>query len=193
MAARVVCFFEKPSTRTRVSFAAAAERLGMLPLLLRPDELQLGRGETTADTARTLSGYADAIVIRTFAQATVEEIAALPRPGDQRAHRRAPPLPGACRRAHAARAVRPARRAQGRLRRRPTMSPPHWRRPPLSAGSSSSSRCPPGYAQEVAGATVVEDPAEAVRGAHAVYTDVWVSMGDEAETAARLATWRRIR
>ena len=50
----VACFFEKPSTRTRVSFAAAAERLGMLPLLLRPDELQLGRGETIADTARTL-------------------------------------------------------------------------------------------------------------------------------------------
>ena len=87
----VVCFFEKPSTRTRVSFAAAAERLGMLPLLLRPDELQLGRGETIADTARTLSGYADAIVIRTFAQATVEEIAdAATRARDQRAHRRAP-------------------------------------------------------------------------------------------------------
>ena len=72
----VVCFFEKPSTRTRVSFAAAAERLGMLPLVLRPDELQLGRGETIGDTARTLSGYASAIVVRTFAQATVDELAA---------------------------------------------------------------------------------------------------------------------
>ena len=47
----------------------------MLPLVLRPDELQLGRGETIADTARTLSGYAAAIVVRTFAHATVEEIA----------------------------------------------------------------------------------------------------------------------
>jgi len=72
----VACFFEKPSTRTRVSFAAAAERLGMLPLLLRPDELQLGRGETLDDTARTLSGYASAIVVRTFAQATVDQLAA---------------------------------------------------------------------------------------------------------------------
>jgi ornithine carbamoyltransferase len=71
----VVCFFEKPSTRTRVSFAAAAERLGMFPLLIRPDELQLGRGETVEDTARTLSGYAQAIVVRTFAQEVVERLA----------------------------------------------------------------------------------------------------------------------
>jgi ornithine carbamoyltransferase len=71
----LVCFFEKPSTRTRVSFAAAAERLGMMPLLIRPDELQLGRGETLEDTARTLSGYAAAIVIRTFGQSTVETLA----------------------------------------------------------------------------------------------------------------------
>ncbi|HEX5692215.1 MAG TPA: ornithine carbamoyltransferase, partial [Roseiflexaceae bacterium] len=50
----LACFFEKPSTRTRVSFAAAAYRLGMLPIMLRPDELQLGRGEPIADTARVL-------------------------------------------------------------------------------------------------------------------------------------------
>ena len=51
----------------------------MLPLVLRPDELQLGRGETIGDTARTLSGYASAIVVRTFAQATVDELAAAAR------------------------------------------------------------------------------------------------------------------
>jgi ornithine carbamoyltransferase len=67
--------FEKPSTRTRASLAVAAHRLGMLPLALRPDELQLGRGETIADTARVLSGYAAAITVRTFAQATLEELA----------------------------------------------------------------------------------------------------------------------
>ena len=71
----LACFFEKPSTRTRVSFAAAAQRLGMLPLLLRPDELQLGRGEPIADTARVLSSYAAGIVIRTFAQETIEQVA----------------------------------------------------------------------------------------------------------------------
>jgi len=71
----VACYFEKPSTRTRVSFAAAAHRLGMLPLGLGPSELQLSRGETIADTARTLSAYAAAIVMRTFRQADVDEMA----------------------------------------------------------------------------------------------------------------------
>ena len=50
----VACYFSKPSTRTRVSFEAAAWRLGMLPIMLRPDELQLGRGEPISDTARVL-------------------------------------------------------------------------------------------------------------------------------------------
>ena len=68
--------FHKPSTRTRVSFESAAWTLGMLPSVLRADELQLGRGETVADTARTLSLYLDAITVRTFAQASVEELAA---------------------------------------------------------------------------------------------------------------------
>ena len=72
----VACYFEKPSTRTRVSFEAACHRLGALPIMLRPDELQLGRGEPIADTARVLSGYCAAIVARVFAQATLEEMAA---------------------------------------------------------------------------------------------------------------------
>ena len=57
----ISCYFEKPSTRTRVSFAGAAARLGMTALWLRPDELQLGRGEPIADTARVLAGYSAAI------------------------------------------------------------------------------------------------------------------------------------
>jgi ornithine carbamoyltransferase len=72
----IACLFDKPSTRTRVSFEIAAHRLGMLPIIVRPDELQLGSGESLADTARVLSSYAAAIVVRTFAQATVEELAA---------------------------------------------------------------------------------------------------------------------
>ena len=71
----VACIFEKPSTRTRVSFAAAIARLGATPVALTPQELQLGRGESIADTARSLSGYVAAIVIRTFAQETVDELA----------------------------------------------------------------------------------------------------------------------
>ena len=57
----IACLFDKPSTRTRVSFEVAAHRLGMIPIMLRPDELQLGRGEPLADTARVLSSYAAAI------------------------------------------------------------------------------------------------------------------------------------
>ncbi len=75
-AGAVACLFDKPSTRTRVSFEVAAHRLGLLPIMLRPDELQLGRGEPLADTARVLSSYVSAIVVRTFAQATLEELAA---------------------------------------------------------------------------------------------------------------------
>jgi ornithine carbamoyltransferase len=71
----LACYFEKPSTRTRISFEAAAYRLGMLPLYLRRDELQLGRGEPLGDTGRVLSSYVAAIAIRTFAQRTIEELA----------------------------------------------------------------------------------------------------------------------
>ena len=183
----VVCFFEKPSTRTRVSFAAAAERLGMLPLLLRPDELQLGRGETTADTARTLAGYADAIVIRTFAQATVEEIA----------DAASKPVINALTDEHhpcqALADVLTLRERFGRLDGLKVAFVGDFDNVATSlaeaavlCGIELVVGCPPGYGKETAGATVVEDPAEAVRGAHAVYTDVWVSMGAEAETADRL-------
>jgi ornithine carbamoyltransferase len=74
-ATAIACLFDRPSTRTRVAFEVAAHRLGMLPILLRPDELQLGRGEPLPDTARVLSSYTAAIVVRTFAQATLEELA----------------------------------------------------------------------------------------------------------------------
>ena len=71
----VACLFDKPSARTRVSIEVAAHRLGMLPIVLRPDELPLGRGERLADAARVLSSYAAAIVVRTFEQAALEELA----------------------------------------------------------------------------------------------------------------------
>ena len=111
--------FDKPSTRTRVSFESAAWMLGMLPIVLRPDELQLGRGETIADTARALSLYLDALTVRTFAQASVEELAAAAsHPDHQRPDERAPPLPGAGRRDDPRGGVRHARRHPGRVRRR---------------------------------------------------------------------------
>jgi ornithine carbamoyltransferase len=72
----VACIFEKPSTRTRVSFATAAHRLGMLPQVIAAQEMQLARGETVADTARALSQYVDVIVLRTFAHERITELAA---------------------------------------------------------------------------------------------------------------------
>src|SRR5207237_7433893 len=67
--------FQKPSTRTRVSFEVGIYQLGGLGLYLSGGDLQLGRGETIRDTATVLSRYLDAIVIRTFAQADVDELA----------------------------------------------------------------------------------------------------------------------
>jgi ornithine carbamoyltransferase len=67
--------FQKPSTRTRVSFEVGIYQMGGHAIALNPAELQLGRGETLSDTARTLSRYLDGIVIRTFAHSTVEEFA----------------------------------------------------------------------------------------------------------------------
>ena len=73
----VACYFAKPSTRTRVSFAAAGGAPRHEPdRAAGPDELQLGRGEPIADTARALAAYCDAIVVRTYAQEEIEEMAA---------------------------------------------------------------------------------------------------------------------
>ena len=72
---QVALIFEKPSTRTRVSFETAVETMGGHAIVLRGDELQLGRGETIEDTGRVLSRYVDAIVIRTFGQDRLERLA----------------------------------------------------------------------------------------------------------------------
>jgi ornithine carbamoyltransferase len=68
--------FEKPSTRTRVSFEAGIYQLGANAITMSPSELQLGRGETLSDTAKTLSRYLSAIVIRTFSHSTLEQFSA---------------------------------------------------------------------------------------------------------------------
>lgn len=72
----VAIFMTKPSTRTRLSSETAVAHLGGTPIFIRGDELQLGRGETIADTAKIISGYCSALIIRTFAQADVEELGA---------------------------------------------------------------------------------------------------------------------
>lgn len=70
----VAIYMTKPSTRTRLSSETAVAHLGGTPIFIRGDELQLGRGETIADTARIISGYASALIVRTFAQSDVDEL-----------------------------------------------------------------------------------------------------------------------
>ena len=197
----IACIFEKPSTRTRVSFAAAIARLGATPVALSPQELQLGRGESIADTARSLSGYVAAIVIRTFAQETVDELA----------HWATVPVVNALSdRHHPCQAladlltIEEACGTSAGLRLAFVgHGGDNVAHSLLEAGALAgldvAIACPAAYAPdgqvladarwlaEATGAqlTVHHDPREAVAGAHAVYADVWASMGEEGEGAAR--------
>jgi len=188
----VALFFEKPSTRTRVSFAAAAERLGMAPLVLRPDDLQLGRGEPVSDTARSLSGYTAAIVVRTFAQALVEEIAAAAT---------VPVINALTDEHHPCQALADLLTIRERLgtlegiRVAFVGSGTNVANSLVEAAALTGLEVivasPAGYGPSVPGAVVVDDPREAVSGADVVYTDVWVSMGEEAEREQRVRALTR--
>ena len=197
----VACIFEKPSTRTRVSFAAAIARLGATPVALTPQELQLGRGESIADTARSLSGYVAAIVIRTFAQETVDELSRWAT---------VPVVNALSDRHHPCQALADlltvAEELDGLEGRRLAFvgdGGDNVAHSLLEAAALSgldlTVACPPEYApdEEVlatarrfaarsgARLEVVDDPARAVAGADAVYADVWASMGEESEREAR--------
>ena len=171
----VACYFAKPSTRTRVSFEAAIFRLGGLPIMLRPDELQLGRGEPIADTARVLSSYCDAIVVRTFAQAVVVELAE---------HASVPVVNALTDEHHPCQALADCLTLQehfGDLEGLPV----------AYVGDDNNVSTSLDEAAELTGmdlriAAPPDDPREAVAGARAVYTDVWVSMG-QSDTQARRA------
>ena len=193
----VACYFSKPSTRTRISFEAAVHRLGGLPIMLRPDELQLGRGEPIADTARVMSSYCAAIVIRTFAQSDVEEMAAAA----------SVPVINALTDDHhpcqALADVLTLRERFGDLRGLRVAYVGDGNNVAHSlieaaalTGIDLRLACPPGYRPDpviAADVDVATDPREAVTGAHAVYTDVWVSMGDDAERERRLGDLRPYR
>jgi ornithine carbamoyltransferase len=197
----VACIFEKPSTRTRVSFAAAVAELGATPITLSPQELQIGRGETIADTARSLSGYCAAIVIRTFAQRTVDELAAWST---------VPVVNALSDEHHPCQALADLltiREARGGLQGRGLAfvgdGGDNVAHSLLEAaaltGLDVAIACPPSYepnpeilteARRLARSTgavltVCRDPRAAVAGADAVYADVWASMGEESEHDAR--------
>jgi ornithine carbamoyltransferase len=198
----IACIFEKPSTRTRVSFAAAAAELGAMPVALSPQELQLGRGESLADTARSLSGYCAAIVIRTFSQATVDELAAWAT---------VPVVNALSDEHHPCQALADlltVREERGELPGKRLAfvgdGGDNVAHSLLEAGALAgldvAIACPPDYQPnpEILGAaqaaalrtgarlTVTDDPHVAVSQADVVYADVWTSMGEEAERERRL-------
>ncbi|GGI07504.1 ornithine carbamoyltransferase [Egicoccus halophilus] len=198
----VALLFEKPSTRTRVSFQVAVTELGGQPLPLSSAELQLGRGETVADTGAVLSRYVHAIVVRTFAQQRLEELA------DGAS---IPVVNALTDLEHPCQAVadlQTFREAHGDFHGRALAYVGDGNNVAHSlllagakVGLSVRVGHPEGHAPDAGivtrarqlaadtGATieVTTDPVAAVAGADAVYTDVWASMGQEAEAAERAA------
>jgi ornithine carbamoyltransferase len=191
----VALVFEKPSTRTRVSFEAGIVELGGHAMVLRGDEMQLSRGESAKDTALVLSSHVDAVGVRTGADAIVETLAA----------EGAIPVFNMLTAGHhpcqALADLLTLQEAFGRLEGLKLAYVGDGNNVARSlailgaiAGVEVAVASPEGYTLEpVAGATLVTDPADAIAGAHAVYADVWVSMGDEAtadERRAALAPYR---
>jgi len=198
----VAMFFEKPSTRTRVSFAAACQHLGALPLGLRPDELQLGRGEPISDTARVLSGYSSAIVVRTFAQALLDEMAAFAdKPvinaltDDHHPCQALADLLTIRERFGSLQGIRVGYLGDGNNVAHSLMEAGALAGMHVVVGTPVGFEPDPGITDKAAATalahggsiSVVHDPAEAVAGANAVYTDVWVSMGDDEASRAKRA------
>ncbi|MCY8970782.1 ornithine carbamoyltransferase [Bacillus atrophaeus] len=196
--------FEKSSTRTRVSFEAGMAQLGGNALFLSQKDLQLGRGETVADTAKVLSGYVDAIMIRTFEHEKVEELAE---------HADIPVINGLTDKYHPCQALADLltiKEIKGKLKGVKVAYIGDGNNVAHSLmvgcakmGCDVSIASPKGYevldeavnaAKEYAGVsgssiTLTADPVEAVKGADVIYSDVFTSMGQEAETNERLTVF----
>jgi ornithine carbamoyltransferase len=183
----VALVFERPSTRTRLSFEAGIVELGGHPMLLRSGELQLSRGESIGDTARVLSRHVQAVGVRTGPHADVEELAATAS---------IPVFNMLTAEHHPCQALADLmtlREAFGELDGLRVAYVGDGNNVARSlailgarAGVEVVVASPEGFELDpVAGAQLVRDPGEAVAGAQAVYTDVWVSMGDEESAAAR--------
>ncbi|HET9599604.1 MAG TPA: ornithine carbamoyltransferase [Anaeromyxobacteraceae bacterium] len=189
--------FEKASTRTRVSFQVGAFQLGAEALMLTPRDMQLGRGEPIRDTARVLSRYLDCLVVRTFEHAKIEEMAA---------HATVPVVNALTDASHPCQLLADLLTVSERfgadaLRRADfevawvgdgNNMANSWLEAAVVLGFRLRLACPAGYDPDPAllaraggKAKVVRDPREAVRGAHVVNTDVWASMGQEAEAEER--------
>jgi ornithine carbamoyltransferase len=185
----VALVFEKPSTRTRISFEVGVAELGATPIVLRGDELQLSRGESIGDTARVLSRYVDAIVIRSGSHEAVVELAE---------EAEVPVVNALTPRHH------PCQALADLFTLRERFGDLHGRRLAYVGDGNNVARslaiagelaglevvvaAPAGYQlEEGNGAKLTDDPRLGVSGADAIYTDVWVSMGDEEEAKRRRA------
>jgi ornithine carbamoyltransferase len=193
--------FMKSSTRTRVSFEVGAWQLGGHALFLSPRDVQLGRGEPIADTARVLSRYVDGIMIRTFAHAEIEELA---RYAD------VPIINGLTDLVHPCQVLADLLTVKQHLgghdgKRFAWIGDGNnmansWINAAYVLGFELTLACPEEYnpdpsilSRAVNGGArvrVVRDPAEAARDAHVVSTDVWASMGQEEEQAVREKAFR---
>jgi ornithine carbamoyltransferase len=196
----VAVIFEKPSTRTRLSFEAGIAELGGHPIVIDARSTQLGRGETIEDTARVLSRYVAAIVIRTFGQDRIEALAAASS---------VPVVNALTDFAHPCQALadlQTIRQHRGRLAGLTLTylgDGNNVAHSLLLAGAAAGMHVriasPPGYAPQAAvveragriaagtagSVAVGEDPRAAADGADVLYADVWASMGEEAEAAER--------
>jgi ornithine carbamoyltransferase len=193
--------FRKPSTRTRISSEVGIAELGGMALYVPAADLQLGRGESTRDTALVLSRFLSAIVIRTTEQAEVEEYAE---------HATIPIVNGLTDASHPLQALADALTIRERFGALAGIRVAYLgdgnnvcnslMRIAARTGMNIVAACPEGYRPRpevvaacredatTSGATVelVDDPREAVAGAQVLYTDVWTSMGQEAEHDRRL-------
>lgn len=198
--------FTKPSTRTRVSFEVGMYQLGGYPLFLSAGDIQLRRGETLPDTARTLARYLDGIMIRTFAQADVDELAE---------YAAIPVINGLTDLVHPTQTladIMTVEEHKGRLQGLKLVYVGDGNNVAHSLlqtcakmGINMTVACPQGYEPDPgimreatadadktgARLTVMEDPAAAAEGADVVYTDLWASMGQEAEQDARAQVFSR--
>jgi ornithine carbamoyltransferase len=183
----IALLFERPSTRTRISFEVGVAELGATPVALRSDELQLARGESLGDTARVLGRYVDAIVVRSGSDEVVAGLAAADA---------VPVVNGLTPLHHPCQALADLMTLRERFGElgglvlayvgdgnnvaRSLCLLGRTAGVEVRVASPDGHRLEPGLA-----AVDTDDPAEAAAGADAVYTDVWVSMGDEADAAAR--------
>jgi ornithine carbamoyltransferase len=183
----VALVFERPSTRTRISFDVGVYQLGGHPVVLRGDEMQLSRGESIADTARVLSRMVDAIVIRSGSHQRVVELAAA---ADVPVVNALTPLHHPCQAIADLLTLRERFGELAGLRLAYVGDGNNVARSLAVVGELAGVTvvvaAPPDYQlEETHGVKLTEDPRAAAERADALYTDVWVSMGDEDEERRR--------